>query len=48
MDLFERAAAKPGTGDEETVEGTLSRVVFAGRGGEYTVARLEVEGAQGP
>jgi exodeoxyribonuclease V alpha subunit len=48
MDLFERAAAKPGTGDEETVEGTLLRVVFAGRGGEYTVARLEVDGAGGP
>ena len=45
MDLFERAAAKTGTGDEETVEGTLLRVVFAGRGGEYTVARLKVDGA---
>jgi exodeoxyribonuclease V alpha subunit len=48
MDLFERAAAKPVTGDEETFEGTLLRVVFAGRGGEYTVARLEVEGGEGP
>ena len=50
MDLFERAAAKTGTatgpGDEETVEGTLLRVVFAGRGGEYTVARLEVDGPE--
>jgi exodeoxyribonuclease V alpha subunit len=54
MDLFERAAAKPGSGQdgangktdgpEETFEGTLARLVFTGRGGEYTVARLKVDG----
>ena len=43
MDLFERAAGKPGA-DEETVEGTLERVVWSGASGEFTVARLKVEG----
>src|SRR5262245_59494908 len=44
MDLFDRAAGKlRGESAEETVEGTLERVVFAGAGGEFTVARLKVE-----
>jgi exodeoxyribonuclease V alpha subunit len=47
MDLFERVASKPASAEEETFEGTLLRVVFAGRGGEYTVARLEIDGTQG-
>lgn len=44
MDLFERAAGKnaPG-GPEETLEGTVERIVFAGGDGTFTVARLKVE-----
>jgi exodeoxyribonuclease V alpha subunit len=45
MDLFDRAAGKREESAEETVEGTLERVVFAGAGGEFTVARLKVERA---
>jgi exodeoxyribonuclease V alpha subunit len=44
VDLFERAAGKnaPG-GPEETLEGTVERIVFAGGDGTFTVARLKVE-----
>jgi exodeoxyribonuclease V alpha subunit len=50
MDLFERAAGRKAAPREEpareqTVEGTVERIVFAGRDGEFTVARLRVEGA---
>lgn len=48
MDLFERAAGKGAPGDgqagERVVEGTLERIVFSGRDGEFIVARLKVEG----
>src|SRR4051812_8770328 len=50
MDLFERAAGRPERSEEPEValEGTVERVVFAGRNGEFTVARLKVEGAPEP
>ena len=47
MDLFERARAQGGRdrggGEvrEETVEGTVERIVFAGGDGDFTVARLK-------
>jgi exodeoxyribonuclease V alpha subunit len=44
MDLFDRAAGKRDEIPDELVEGTLERIVFAGTGGEFTVARLKVEG----
>jgi exodeoxyribonuclease V alpha subunit len=44
MDLFDRAAGKRAEIPEQTIEGTLERIVFAGTGGEFTVARLKVEG----
>ena len=43
MDLFERAKSKPGEGPEETLEGTIDRIVFSGGDGAFTVARLKVE-----
>src|SRR5262245_34250829 len=43
MDLFERAAAGQQE-SEETVEGTVERIVFSGGEGAFTVARLKVEG----
>ena len=43
MDLFERSASKrPDNAKEETLEGTLERIVFAGSNGEFTVVRLKV------
>ena len=43
MDLFERSAGKrPDNAKEETLEGTLERIVFAGANGEFTVVRLKV------
>jgi exodeoxyribonuclease V alpha subunit len=44
MDLFERAAkAGQKEGPEETLEGTIDRIVFSGGDGAFTVARLKVE-----
>jgi exodeoxyribonuclease V alpha subunit len=47
LDLFERAARKgekPGAGGpEETLEGTIDRIVFQGGEGSFTVARFKVE-----
>ena len=56
MDLFDRRPpgrdreAQGGAADaqEETIEGTVDRVVFSGGGGEFTVARLTVEGRGDP
>ena len=49
MDLFDRTRARPTDGaPEETVEGTIERVVFAGSDGAFTVARLAVDGASEP
>ncbi len=49
MDLFERAAGKrPGNAVDESVEGTIERIVFSGGDGEFTVARLKVAGAAEP
>jgi exodeoxyribonuclease V alpha subunit len=49
MDLFERSAGKrPGQAAEEIIEGTVERIVFSGGGGEFTVARLKVEGQADP
>jgi exodeoxyribonuclease V alpha subunit len=45
MDLFERAAGKrPGHAADETIQGTIERVVFSGGGGDFTVVRLKVAG----
>jgi len=49
MDLFDRAAGSnlPATADAEreaVLEGTLERVVFAGKDGTFSVIRLRVEG----
>ena len=52
MDLFERARAGQGGGaggkdaPEETLEGTVERIVYSGGDGEFTVARLKC-GADG-
>jgi exodeoxyribonuclease V alpha subunit len=43
VDLFERAA-KAGQEPEETLEGTIERIVFSGGDGAFTVARLKVVG----
>lgn len=58
MDLFDRRAGvkAPGSkpertgaeGPEEVLEGTVDRVVFAGSDGQFTVARLTVEGQLEP
>jgi exodeoxyribonuclease V alpha subunit len=51
MDLFDHAKRRPASNrpsspqaQEEVVEGTLERIVFAAQNGEFTVARLKVEG----
>jgi exodeoxyribonuclease V alpha subunit len=41
VDLFERAA-KSGQEPEETLEGTIERIVFSGGDGAFTVARFKV------
>ncbi len=49
MDLFERSAGKrPENAADETLEGTLERIVFAGASGEFTVVRLKVAGQAEP
>lgn len=49
MDLFERGAGKrPGQAVDESVEGTIERIVFSGGDGEFTVARLQVAGQAEP
>jgi exodeoxyribonuclease V alpha subunit len=43
MDLFDRAQDRRSDPNaSETLEGTIERIVFAGRDGEFTVARLRV------
>ena len=43
MDLFERSAGKrPGNAADETLEGTLERIVFSDASGEFTVVRLKI------
>jgi exodeoxyribonuclease V alpha subunit len=44
MDLFERAVTGRQDSSEETVEGTVERIVFSGGDGAFTVARLKLEG----
>jgi exodeoxyribonuclease V alpha subunit len=41
-------AGQAGAAATETLEGTVDRIVFSGGGGEFTVARLTVEGAGEP
>jgi exodeoxyribonuclease V alpha subunit len=48
MDLFDRAARPSSPEREETVEGTVERVVFSGGGGAFTVVKLAVTGEPGP
>ena len=49
MDLFDRSAGtRPGSAQEEILEGTIERIVFSGGGGEFTVARLARDGAAEP
>ena len=47
VDLFERAA-KAGQPAEETLEGTIDRIVFSGGDGAFTVARLKIQGRGEP
>jgi len=47
VDLFERAAKSgqgESRGDDETLEGTIDRIVFSGGDGAFTVARLKLQG----
>jgi exodeoxyribonuclease V alpha subunit len=49
MDLFDRSASKrPGNATDETIEGTLDRIVFSETSGEFTVVRLKVAGQAEP
>jgi exodeoxyribonuclease V alpha subunit len=49
MDLFDRSAGKrPGNAEDESLEGTLERIVFSGASGEFTVVRLKVAGQAEP
>jgi len=49
MGLFDRTRARKSDGaPEETLQGTIERIVFAGSDGAFTVARLTVEGASEP
>jgi exodeoxyribonuclease V alpha subunit len=49
MDLFDRSAGKrPGNAVDETLEGTLERIVFSGTTGEFTVVRLKAAGHAEP
>jgi exodeoxyribonuclease V alpha subunit len=50
MDLFDRIRRGGADGGvpEETLEGTVERIVFSGGGGEFTVARLRVDGQAEP
>jgi exodeoxyribonuclease V alpha subunit len=41
-------ASSDGDVDGEIIEGTIDRIVFSGAGGEFTVARLRVEGNTEP
>src|SRR5918911_1090648 len=41
MDLFDRASTKP---DEQSLEGTVERVVFSGGASAFTVVRMTVDG----
>jgi exodeoxyribonuclease V alpha subunit len=43
VDLFERATTR-GQEPEETLEGTIDRIVFSGGDGAFTVARFKVQG----
>ena len=43
MDLFERAGAPGRAGEDETLLGTVERVVYSGGDGAFTVARLKLE-----
>ncbi|MDB4979813.1 MAG: hypothetical protein JWM82_565, partial [Myxococcales bacterium] len=46
MDLFERAASRDdANGPEETLEGTVERLVFSGGESAFTVARFKLTGA---
>lgn len=44
MDLFERARSRQSEPEEDTIEGTVDRIVFSGGDGAFTVARLVVDG----
>jgi exodeoxyribonuclease V alpha subunit len=49
MDLFDRSAGKrPGNAVDETLEGTLERIVFSGANGEFTVVRVKAAGQAEP
>ena len=43
MDLFDRRGTAAGDKAEETLEGTVERIVYSGGDGSFTVARLKLE-----
>ena len=43
MDLFERGRAKSGAAEDETLAGTVERLVYSGGDGGFTVARLKLD-----
>ncbi len=43
VDLFERAGAPGPAGEDETLVGTVERVVYSGGDGAFTVARLKLD-----
>jgi len=48
MDLFDRTRQDKSGAPEETVQGTIDRIVFAGSDGAFTVAKLTVDGTSEP
>jgi hypothetical protein len=43
VDLFERAGAPGQAGEDETLLGTVERVVYSGGDSGFTVARLKLD-----
>ncbi len=46
MDLFDSAGATPRAGQDETLVGTVERLVYSGGDGAFTVARLKLDAGE--
>jgi exodeoxyribonuclease V alpha subunit len=46
VDLFDRGGAAPRAGQDETLVGTVERLVYSGGDGAFTVARLKLEAGE--